>query len=222
MPRVSVVMATHNPGTLVEETLRSLLAQPLTDFELIVVDDASTDDTVERIGRYDDPRIRLIRNSSDAGVANARNIGLDAARGEYLAPCDHDGLSSPDRLEQQVRYLEEHPRVLLVAAGTRTLRGDRLARDPLPPVSHHLIHWTLMTRSPLVHSAICLRTEAMRRHGLRYDPQYDFGDDFDLYHRAAEVGKLAGMNLRLVTCRLHGNNASRMRAGEMNARGITL
>src|SRR5262245_41059871 len=99
MPRVSVVMATHNPGTLIEETLRSLFAQTLADCELIIVDDASTDDSAERIRRYDDPRIRLIRNSRNMGVANARNIGLDAARGEYVAPCDHDGLSSPDRLE---------------------------------------------------------------------------------------------------------------------------
>ena len=215
-------MATYNSGALVEETLRSLLAQTLTDFELIIVDDASTDDTVERIRAFDDPRIRFIRNAHNVGVANTRNIGLDAARGEYLAPCDHDDLSLPERLEEQVRFLDAHPGILLVGAGIFTLKADRLDKDPLPPASHHLIRWMLMMRSPLVHSAICLRVDAMRRHGLRYDPKYDFGDDFDLYHRAAEVGRLAGMDRRLVKYRLHGNNASLVRGAEMHARGITL
>src|SRR5262245_31351165 len=109
MPRVSVVMATYNPGALVEETLRSLLRQTLTDFERLIVDDASTDDTVARICQFQDRRIRLIRNARNVGVANARNIGLDAARGDYLAPCDHDDLSLPERLEQQVRFLDAHP-----------------------------------------------------------------------------------------------------------------
>ena len=94
-PRVSIVTCTYNAAGFIGDTLRALLAQTWRDFELIVVDDASTDGTVDAVSAFDDPRIRLIRNARNLGVAAARNVGLDAARGEYLIANDHDDISLP-------------------------------------------------------------------------------------------------------------------------------
>src|SRR6185437_7271649 len=85
MPRVSIVVGTYNAAAFIEATIASILGQTYRDFELIVVDDASSDDTVSRIAAFGDSRIRLIRNPTNIGVANTRNVGTDAATGEYIA-----------------------------------------------------------------------------------------------------------------------------------------
>src|SRR5438034_11530990 len=101
MPRVSVVTAAYNASAFIAETIEGILGQTFGDFELIVVDDASTDDTLERIAQFKDPRIRVIHNTVNVGVARARNIGVEAATGEYLAANDHDDVSLPNRLAKQ-------------------------------------------------------------------------------------------------------------------------
>jgi glycosyltransferase involved in cell wall biosynthesis len=222
MPRVSVVVATYNAAEFIGETIRGILKQTHSDFELIVVDDASSDHTVDRISAFGDERIRLIRNPRNVGVANARNIGMDAATGDYLATNDHDDVSLPERLERQVAFLGRHPDVLMVGTGIYTLRGRRRTADPMPPASHHVLRWCLMTHSPVCHSTMCLRLSDVRRAGLRYDPACDFGDDFDLYHRLAASGRLATLQERLVEYRLHGGNASILRGDEMTTRGAAM
>jgi glycosyltransferase involved in cell wall biosynthesis len=218
-PRVSIVVCTYNAATLVGETLRALLAQTFPDFELIVVDDASTDATANVVEALRDPRIRLLRNARNLGVAGSRNVGLDAARGEYVFANDHDDLSLPTRVACQVRFLDRNPDVLLAAAGTFTLRGGRRRADPLPPAAHALIRWRLMTQNPICHSTLALRAAPLRALGLRYDPACDFGDDFDLCHRIAAAGRVACLPQRLVAYRLHDSNASRLHAERMHRRG---
>jgi glycosyltransferase involved in cell wall biosynthesis len=218
-PRVSIVTCTYNARGLAGLTLRALLAQSWRDLELIVVDDASTDGTADEVAAMRDPRIRLIRNARNVGVAAARNIGMDAARGEYLFANDHDDISLPTRVARQVEYLDRHPEVLLVATGTFTLEGERRRADPLPPATHALIRWHLMTQNPICHSTLAMRLPALRHRGLRYDPACDFGDDFDLCHRIAESGAVAALPQRLVLYRLHAANASRLHRDPMHERG---
>ena len=219
MARLSIVVGTYNAAAFIEATIASLLRQTFRDFELIVVDDASSDDTVARVSAIEDGRIRLIRNPTNLGVANTRNIGVAAAGGEYLAMNDHDDLSLPTRLERQVAFLDRHRDVLLAATGIYSLRGDRRTAEPMPAFAHDELRWRLMTHSPLCHSSICVRLAAMREAGLRYDPSCDFGDDFDLYHRTAAVGRIAALQERLVVYRWHASNASHLRNSEMNERG---
>jgi glycosyltransferase involved in cell wall biosynthesis len=222
MPRVSIVVGTYNAAEFVEATIASILAQTYRDFELIVVDDASSDETVSRIAAFGDSRIRLIRNPTNIGVANTRNVGADSATGEYLAMNDHDDLSLPTRLERQVAFLDERRDVLLAATGIYSVRDGKRTAEEMPPSAHHVLRWRLMTHSPVCHSSICVRLAEMRRRALRYDPTCDFGDDFDLYHRTAAAGRLATLQSRLVVYRWHANNASQVRNAEMNARGARM
>jgi glycosyltransferase involved in cell wall biosynthesis len=218
-PRVSIVTSTYNAAGFIGDTIRALLAQTWRDFELIVVDDASGDGTADAVRAFDDPRIRLIRNTRNLGVAAARNVGLDAARGEYLVANDHDDISLPARIERQVAFLDRHPDVLLLAAGTATLDGDRRRADPPPPATHALIRWRLMTQNPICHSTLAMRLPRLRDLGLRYDPACDFGDDFELCHRIAAAGRVASLPERLVLYRLHAANASKVHGDRMNERG---
>jgi glycosyltransferase involved in cell wall biosynthesis len=222
MPRISVVMATYNASDFVSETINAILRQTYSDFELIIVDDASRDDTIDRISAFRDKRIRLIRNPSNVGVASARNIGVDAATGEYLVANDHDDISLPRRLETQVAFLDRSAEVLMVGTGIYNERNGMRTAEPLPPANHPVLRWCLMTHSPICHSTMCVRLADMRRAGLRYDSSWDFGDDFDLYHRMAAAGRLASVQARLVVYRFHGNNASIAREAEMMSRGASM
>ncbi len=109
-PLVSIVMTLYNDERFVAETIGSVLEQTYPKWELIIVDDASTDDSAEIAEKFTtDPRIRLIRNEKNGQVSNAHNVGDRACRGDYIAPLDSDDLWDPEKLEKQVRYMEEHP-----------------------------------------------------------------------------------------------------------------
>jgi glycosyltransferase involved in cell wall biosynthesis len=114
-PAVSVLMTTWNGAGFIGASIASVLAQSFADFELIVVDDASTDGTAQVLAGIGDRRLRVLRQAANGGVVAARNVGFLAARGRYVAALDHDDLSYPERLARQVAYLDAHPTVVLVA-----------------------------------------------------------------------------------------------------------
>jgi glycosyltransferase involved in cell wall biosynthesis len=117
MPRVTVVMAVYNAAQFLREAIASVLSQTYTDFELIVVDDASTDDSSAILRSYNDPRIRIIRHQTNLGASLSRNDALAAARGELIAIMDADDVCAPTRIERQVEFLQAHPAVGLVGCG---------------------------------------------------------------------------------------------------------
>ena len=131
-PTVSVLMTTWNGAAFIAEAIASVLAQSFTDFELIVVDDGSTDETGQVLAGIGDRRLRVLRQAMNGGVVAARNVGFAAARGRYVAALDHDDLSHPQRLARQVAYLEAHTRVVLVATEIEIEDPARRRNKALP------------------------------------------------------------------------------------------
>jgi GT2 family glycosyltransferase len=218
-PRVSVALTAYNASPFIRSTIDSVLAQTFEDFELIVVDDCSTDDTVQIVESYADPRVRLIRNPTNLGISTTRNIAIGAAQGEYLAALDHDDISLPTRLERQVAFLDSRPEVVLVGTAARLLTNGKI-RDYYPPVTEpHLLRWTLLTHCSLIHSSICLRVSVLRKHRLYYRKAYHYAEDFDLYHRFAKVGDLACLPERLTIYREHGGNTGTRHQHTMTEHG---
>jgi hypothetical protein len=218
VPPVSVLMTTRNGAGFIAATIDSVLAQTLGDFELILVDDGSTDDTPDILARYHDPRFHVLRNRAPAGIAGARNIGFAAARAPYIAALDHDDLMLPERLALQAAYLDAQPGVVLVGTEVRLLRDGRL-RAP-----HHAaegdalaLRWQLLTDNPLTWSSVMFRAGAVRALGTFMRPEYEPSDDFDLYHRLLGVGDIARLDEVLTTYRYHGANASLARAAALDA-----
>ena len=134
MPTVSIIMCAYNAEAFLREAVDSILAQTLRDFELIVIDDASSDRTPELLAEYSDPRIRVIRNPSNLGPGAARNRGLRLARGKYIAVQDADDASVPNRLAQQVAYLDAHPEVGLIGSTQLHVNTSQTLAETFPGI----------------------------------------------------------------------------------------
>lgn len=109
----SVIMAAYNAQEYIAEAIESILKQTFTDFEFIIIDDASTDNTSAIIHSYDDGRIKLIKNTVNLGLTKSLNIGLKHANGKYIIRTDADDVNLIDRFEKQIKYMESNPHIML-------------------------------------------------------------------------------------------------------------
>ena len=107
LPKVSVLMSVFNAEDFIQEAVDSVLQQTFSDFEFIIVDDASTDGSLQRLCSYHDPRIRILRNETNMGLTRSLNKGMEFVRGEYVARMDADDVSLPSRLQEQTVFLKE-------------------------------------------------------------------------------------------------------------------
>ncbi len=217
LPRVTVLMTTYNGAAFIGASIESVLAQSFADFELLIVDDGSTDDTAGVIARYSDPRLRLLQPAANGGIVAARNLGFAAARGAYVAALDHDDLADPGRLAEQVAYLDQHPGVVLVGTEIRIDDNGRIKPPDHPregdPVA---MRWQLLTDNPLTWSSVMFRAEAVHRLGGFMRTDYQLADDFDFYHRMLGVGEIARLDGVLTTYRYHASNTSHAEPAALN------
>jgi GT2 family glycosyltransferase len=209
-PTISVVMAAYKGAALVGETIESLFAQTLTDWELVVVDDCSPDNTLDVLRRYDDPRIRVIASRVNQGPVKTRNMAMAEARGRFFAGLDQDDICLPDRFARQLAYLDAHPDVVLVGA-TADLLEDGKVRPGLStePTTPDLISWRLHFSNPLVWSSVMMRADVARQLDPITRPDILYAEDFDLYHRISALGRVARIDEPLLLYRIHAQGASK-------------
>jgi glycosyltransferase EpsE len=202
-PTVTAIMTVYNGLPFVEEAVDSLLGQDLDDFELVVVDDGSTDGTAEVLARRTDPRMRLVRQAH-AGRVAALNHAVDLARGRYLANLDADDVALPGRLALPARFLDEHPEVAVVGSGVQPYVGQEAGPRPRRlPRSDRAIRWSFLLRNPIFNSSATFRTTTLAEVG-GYDPAYtDVMDDADLLLRLGRRYQLSNLDVPLAAKRLH-------------------
>ncbi len=189
---VSVIIPTYNRAALVTEAVASVLAQSWQDFELLVVDDGGSDNTAAALAPYAD-RIRLLRRETRGGVSAARNAGIAAARGEWLAFLDSDDLWLPEKLARQMAYLAGHPELALCQTEETWIRRGVKVNQPL---THRKIGGRIffqsLERCLVSPSAVILHRRLLERHG-GFDEDLPAAEDYDLWLRLAwryEVGLL--------------------------------
>jgi glycosyltransferase involved in cell wall biosynthesis len=213
MPNVSVLMPVRNGARWLREAIDSVLGQTLRDFELIVVDDGSTDDTPHLLSDVSrlDSRIRIFRQEA-SGLVDALNRGLAEARGSLVARLDADDRAMPERLDRQVRYLESNPNVGLLGSWAEKIdeRGAPCGLLKPEPQSDALAHLLLRT-NPFVHSSVMFRTEPVRRLG-GYRSAFQAAEDYDLWLRIAEVAEIVNVPEFLIQYRRHNANVTQRHA----------
>ena len=209
-PLVSVLMPAYNNRKFIGAAIESVLAQTYTHFELLIIDDGSTDETSALATTYGDgdPRVRIYPQPH-AGIAEARNRALSLAQGEVFAWLDADDLARPRRLEQQLALILKFPQLLIVGSAYQVIdeHGVSLATHKMP-ASDTMIRWHCLFHSPFAQSSVMLRKEVLRSNRLSYDPVMEAAEDYDLWSRLLEYGQGYNISEPLVEYRLHPGQVS--------------
>ena len=204
-PLVTVLMSVYNGARFLGESIDSILGQSYGDFEFLIIDDGSTDDSTSIIADYDDPRIRLQKHPN-RGLAESLRQGILDARGEIIVRADQDDISRRDRLEKQVIFFDRHPRVGLlrslletIDAQGRTISrciGETSAMSSAP-------RWWFLWRNIGSHSSAAFRKSILMAHDLNYRPGMDGAEDYDLWSRLIRHTAFGVVDEPLVKYRIH-------------------
>lgn len=214
VPRVSVLLPVFNGAAFLRESIASILAQDFGDFEIVVVDDGSSDDSIPIIQSFNDGRIRLHANAKNIGMTGALNVGLALCRGEYIARMDADDICHPFRFSRQVAFLDRHPEVGLVGSAIWVVdRAGRLYDFVPQPRTDDAIRFVAMTKNPFHHPTVMLRRRVLTEHSLTYDPAFS-NQDYKLWADLLRVTKGANLGSPLLRYRVHGENFSTLHSGE--------
>jgi GT2 family glycosyltransferase len=203
-PTVSVVLPAYNALRYVGAAIDSVLQQTFTDFELLIVDDGSTDGTRDTIRSYRDPRIIVIEHDRNRGLPAGLNHALAIARGEYIARQDADDVSEPNRLHDQVAFLRRRPEVALVGAWFTVIDalGTITSRVTLPTDDLD-VRWAMWFSCPFVHSAVMWRHLPVRTAVGEYNERFMYAQDYELWTRIAARFAVANIPAFLVRYREH-------------------
>jgi glycosyltransferase involved in cell wall biosynthesis len=199
-PRVTVLMPVYNGEAFLHEAITSVLSQTFGDFELLVINDGSTDRSVAIADSTHDPRIRIIDNEKNRGLIYSLNKGLDLARGEYIARMDCDDTSLPRRLEKQVGFMRAHPEIGISGTWIE-VRGKKTYPKKYPADSES-IRCNMLFYCAVAHPSVIIRKEVIKRYQLYFDESYVLAEDYELWVRALNKVKFSNLPEILVRYRL--------------------
>jgi glycosyltransferase involved in cell wall biosynthesis len=214
-PRIGVLMPVYNVAPFIKESIQSILDQSFSDFELLIIDDCSTDETFNIIQSFQDNRIKLIRNDVNKGLVYGLNLGLQLLQNDYIARMDGDDLCLPNRFEYQVLFMDANPEVVL--CGTQAY-WDEIGQDGVLGESHkwdypssdEVIRVSLLWSATFVHPSVIMRGDVIRRNHLTYDDSYTIAcEDWHMWVRLSRFGKIANLNERLVRYRIRKGSLHR-------------
>lgn len=208
-PRVSVIIPTFNSERYLGESLWSIITQDLSDFEVIVVDEAGSTDRTEEIVRHlDDPRIRYVRNAERLGLVRSLNEGVRISRGELIARMDADDVSEPERLRLQVELLDRRPDVGVVGSAIRLIddesRSLKTRPYPLTPVASR---WFMLFSPSVPHPGVMFRRSVFERLD-GYSEEAVHCEDYELWARAQEITEVMNLPQPLLRYRIHHQSVS--------------
>ena len=209
IPAVSVILPAYNCGKYIGRAIDSMLRQTFPDFELIIVNDGSTDNTEQIIHSFNDPRLIHVKNAKNEGLINSLNRAIELSRGKYLARMDGDDISQPERLEKQKRYLDQNRDISVVATTIEFINEQEektgewnLDRQTIAPGQ---IKRAMLKQNCIAHPTVMMRSEIIKE--LKYQPYQKNIEDYDLWLRVLSRGhKIAKIDEPLLLYRIHGNS----------------
>lgn len=213
-PQISIILPAWNAEKYLAESIDSLLAQTFTNFELIVINDRSTDTTEQIVRSYEtkDSRVKLVQNELEKGVAGALNTGLLNAQGKYIARHDGDDLARPDKLRKQYEFLESHPEIHLLGTGYAPFNTQGTRLEILHPSSSIELAWRFMFNSFFCHPSVMFRKSLYEEFG-----GYPIvkSEDFAYFSKIIKKYQTANLPEVLLDYREHDNNVSKVNGQEL-------
>ena len=210
-PKISVIIPVHNGEKYLKETLESIIHQTFRDFELLVIDDGSTDRSLQIINDYakTDDRITVYQNIENKGIAFTTNFGIGQAKGNFIAVSDQDDISFPERLERQIKYFEQHPEIHVLGAqiintDPNLQKPGRVSSFPVTPGAYR---WMQLFGCMTINSTVMIRRAVFSEYGFRYG-NFKTASDYDMFAKLGPVCKLANYPQPLMYHRRHENAVS--------------
>ena len=199
-PKISVVMSVYNGEKHLRESIESILNQTFTDFEFIIVNDGSTDNSLEIIKSYDDERIKIINNEENIGLTKSLNKAIKQARGVYIARQDADDISLSNRLELQFKFLEKHPEVALLGTGIYVIdeNGDEIEKRIMHPNPKR----SLLKGNRFIHGSVMFRKSVIDELGA-YNETLRYSQDYELWLRLSKEYDVRNLTVPLYKLRMH-------------------
>lgn len=227
-PLVSIVMGAYNAEEFISQAIESILNQTYTNIEFIIIDDCSSDSTSSILSGYaeKDKRIKIISNSENKGLGYSLSLGMEIAKGEFIARMDADDISLPSRLETQVDYLLEHPEVGCVGTSAKRF-GDinktgRLFNTIHSPESHSEIMAWLLLGTPMFHPSVMFNAGIIRKLGINYDKDFRRAQDYELWTRLVFQTRMHNIDKALHCYRYSPKMASVIAADEQQKRALIM
>lgn len=217
MPHVSVLMPVHNGESFLHESIESILTQSFTNFEFIIINDASDDNTEQIILSYTDERIRYYKNETRQSIANTLNNGLRLCKGELIARMDADDISEKDRLMMQVNFMRQHSSVSL-AGSYISLFGAGSNRIKKYPLTTKQINWAMLMTNPVAHSSVIFKASLYNEGNFFYQKEFYPSEDYELWSRLALAHNIANIPQPLVRYRLHASQTSAVQQQKLTLR----
>ncbi|MFH2013666.1 MAG: glycosyltransferase family 2 protein [Patescibacteria group bacterium] len=209
MPKISVIMSAYNAEKDIRKSIDSILNQTFKDFELIIINDGSTDSTKNIVENYTDSRIKIINHDINQGIYSARSDGLRVAQGEFIAILDSDDISIKNRLEEQLNFMIKHLDIAVVGSWIETMdvksgKIDILKCDCDPT----MIKWMQILKNQIFNSSSFFRKKIIDKIG-HYRKEYEYAEDYDLWSRISKKYKMENIPKTLIQYKIRSKSVSR-------------
>lgn len=190
IPLVTVFIPVYNSENYIADTLKSIIEQSYTMLEILIIDDGSTDDTVQVIKTFTDKRIRLLKNNKNMGIPYTRNRGLKEAKGKYLAIMDSDDISEKNRISKQVEFLEANSQIDVLGSYYSIVGGlvNRKVKSKYKMPDEIAI--ALLFSNPIANPTVTLRMETLSQHNIQYNDDHFVAQDYGMWVQISKIGKI--------------------------------
>ena len=211
-PEISVVLPVYNGQQFILSSIDSILNQSFNNFELIIVNDGSTDKTSDFLKKYRDPRVVIIDNNGNQGLIYSLNVGIQNAKGVYIARMDADDISEPARFQQQYDFLKQNPEVSIVGSQVKFFDSDLKKQVYFKkyPQLHGEIAWGMLFNCCIAHPTIMARKNVFENN-VGYSRGWETAEDYELWTRIIPTFKFANINKPLLKYRVHDLSVSRQK-----------
>lgn len=208
MARVTIIMPVYNGEKYIKEAIDSIVNQTFKDWELLCIDDCSSDSSVKIIQSYEDERIKLLCNNENRGIAFTRNIGLENAKTEYIALLDDDDIAMPYRLEKEVEYLDLHTDIHVVGGHQRQIdaQGNDLNKQWSVPLNPNYLKAYLLFNNGVVNGSTMFRREFIEKNSIRYKDNMCGAEDYMFWVECSLHGKIKNLDNVFLLWRVAGQN----------------
>jgi len=211
MPKVTVIMPVYNAEKYIRKAINSMFQQSYPDFELLIIDDCSTDSSMKIVDEFKDKRLRIIRNLQNKGIAYSRNRGIDESKGEYIALMDDDDIAIVNRLEKQVCFLDETSNIDVVGGAFQVIneQDEIIKTSKNTPLNNpRYIKAYLMLYDAVANGSAMFRKEFVNKFDIRYQDNYLGMEDYRFWIDCSLNGNITNLEDVFLLWRNHGSNES--------------